>query len=130
MTAITSFGAMEHRMVSDKINAALKAIGDELGVDFNASGGQIGDLSGVIKVAVSVRSTSSGLNGKEQEFKRNARYVGAEPEWFGKTFEFRGDTFKVYGINVNAHKYGVSAECLRTKRSFKFPASTVRAGVK
>jgi hypothetical protein len=119
MTKITSFGRREHSEVSAKVQAALKTLGDELGVKFTTTGGQYGTGSGMIRLSVEVQDTGAGVSAAEAEFKRYAAHYGMQPDWFGKTFFHQGTQYRITGINPGAPKFPVNAERTHDGKSFK-----------
>lgn len=124
---ITNFGRTEHRMLSAAITDALKAVGDEFGVDLTAGGGQIGSGLGRVNVEVKVRETASGVSGAKAVWDRQCAYFGLKPEHFGMTFLSNGVMFKITGLATSRPKYPVDAVRVHDKRAFKFPVSTVLA---
>ena len=61
----------------------------------------------------------------ELDFKRVAHLYGLSPDDFGFTFEYRGSTYTVSGINTRANRYPVQA-CTSDGTRYKFPASVIK----
>lgn len=53
------------------------------------------------------------------------RWLGLEARDYGAVFVSHGKRFKLTGVKTSRPKYPISAECLATGRSFKFPRDTV-----
>lgn len=121
---ISSVGKPEHRLISAAVIAALKAVGDEFGVDFSSHGGELGSNRGMMKLRFDVRGVG-GVSNVQTTFERHAQMVGLNPNCFGKTFQSRGIFYKVTGLNISAPKYPVECERVHDGASFKFTVNTV-----
>lgn len=124
---ITHFGRAEHRLLSQAITQALKAVGDEYGVELSAGGGQIGGAAGRVHVNVTVRDTASGVSGAKAAWDAYCGHYGLRPDDFEATFVSNGRLFKITGISPTRPKYPIDAIRVGDNRAFKFPASTVNA---
>ncbi|MGV1754900.1 hypothetical protein [Agrobacterium sp. CG674] len=124
---ITTFGRVEHRALSEALNKAIKAVGDEFGVDLVAGGGQIGMSGGVVKVTVELRDTGAGKSGAKAEWDRYCGAVGMKPEHFGQTFAANNQMYRISGLNLSARSYPIQAERVFDNKTYKFSASTVCA---
>ena len=60
-----------------------------------------------------------------KDFERFAPSYGVSADALGKTFESRGETFRLTGLNPNRPKYPFNAERVRDGKSFKFGDSTI-----
>ena len=60
-----------------------------------------------------------------QDFKEYARVYGLQPDDLGKTFVFRGKTFKIIGLNIRSRKRPIVVENSITKKQFIFEAPIV-----
>lgn len=122
---ITNFGRTEHRLLSAAITKALKAVGDEFGVDLTAGGGQVGTGVGRVNVEVKVRETAAGIDGARALWDQMCGYYGLKPEHYGTTFYSNGVMFKITGLTTSRPKYPVDAIRVADSRAFKFPTSTI-----
>lgn len=64
-------------------------------------------------------------NNGEVEFKKNADLLDLKPEWFGKTFEFRGTTYEIIGLDLSKRKFPVVIQDNNGKTS-RFTADGIR----
>lgn len=64
-----------------------------------------------ITIKAYVADNANNIDGKKSEFERNARVIGASPDWFGKRACLNGKWYTVSGINTRARKYPVVLSC-------------------
>ena len=126
---ITQFQNTEHRLVSAKVLEALKTLSDELDLDFTTEGGTIGSTSGLIKLRVALRDKVGSASLAKREWDIYAGMIGLKKEDFGQVFYCQRVGYRVSGHKAHAPKFNVLAERISDKRTFKFPADTVRRGM-
>lgn len=129
MPKITKIGRSEHVLLSTRMAELLAPLEAEFGVKLNVGGGQYGQGTGMVRVNVEVQDTGSGMSASEQTFRLHAGYVGLKPEWFGASFYYNGQEYRVVGLNLGAPKYPVNVERVHDKKAFKMTASMVKIGI-
>ena len=126
MTIINNIDRSTHRYVQERIEKALKDLGNELGLDLNSGAGTYGGNTATFKISANVRTTASGMSGAEVEWRRFANWNDIDPESFGKTFAFSGETYKVEGWRPKAPVYPVLARSVKTGKLICFQKETVQ----
>ena len=66
---------------------------------------------------------------KDQEtvdFENRCLIYGFKPEDLGSRFTSQGETYSITGLSRRAHKYPILCKQIRTGKTFKFPARTVK----
>ena len=122
MTKLTSFMRAEHRMVSDRIVAALKALEVELGVTFSTAGGIYGQTEGVVKIAVSL-AKAPGVDALKDKFVSMANYYGFKATDYQRVFWHDGTQYRLVGFNAGSPKFQVSVQRVYDGKTFKFTRS-------
>ena len=62
----------------------------------------------------------------ESVLERTCRSIGFTQNIIGMTFDFRGDKYEITDIKTKNRKYPVIATEIRTKKSYKFSADTIK----
>lgn len=122
---ITNFTRSEHTRLSAAINAALKQVGDDFGVDLTPVGGVYGNNNAHVKVSVTVRDTGAGMSSSESEFRRMASLYGMKPDWYGEAVILQGTAYEICGIKPSAPKYTVQIKRCHDGKIFGCTVSTV-----
>ena len=65
----------------------------------------------------------------EEEFRRLAPAVGADPDWYGTTFVLSRKVFTVMGINVGRPKNPMTICDSATGKTYRCSVSYVRSGI-
>lgn len=128
-----SFNHANVRELRPKLDAALKVLGDELGIAFH-----IGSMSFLGKECnVKLKLTAMGecdnaddaLEAMEKtKFERYAKMFGLEPEHFGKEIRVRNEVFTISGIAPNRPKFPINGTRSDGKK-FKLTLDTVKLGL-
>lgn len=122
---INNFTRSEHTRLSKAIEAALKSVGDDFGVDLTAAGGVYGSNNAHVKIAVTIRDTGTGMSSAESEFRRMAPMYGMKPEWYGQAVILQGTAYEIVGIKPSAPKYTVQIKRCYDGKIFGCTVSTV-----
>lgn len=124
---ITNFSHHEHRLLSDAVKKALAGVEAEFGVKFDTRGGNIGSLTGMIRLHVEVVPEVGVKPAGQVEFEAYARRIGLEPSDYGKTFRSAGSgkEFRITGILLGGRKYDLLAEEVHTRKGYKFQAASI-----
>lgn len=108
-------GATELRLMRKPIEAALAEVGKRLGVTFKTARGKYTNgPTGTLTLDIAVVNADGTVETKETvDWKLYAVRYGLDPEWLGKTFQFRfgrglPEPWTVIGLIPNAPKYSVA----------------------
>jgi hypothetical protein len=116
--------------IAAKIEAAVKVVADEYGVQIQYIGGNFTASSAVLKLEVAeVGTDGEAVTRHAEEFRLAARSLGLEPTDLGREFTSAGVAFKIVGANTRAAKYPILAKNLRTGKTYKFPEGRVLAAL-
>lgn len=63
-------------------------------------------------------------------FKQLADAYGMDPDWLGAEFDWRGERYRVTGLNTRARKMPIVAERVRDGAGYKFPEATIIRALK
>jgi hypothetical protein len=107
---ITQVGRTEHRLLSQEIGEAIKAIGTKYGVTFDVGGGTVGAMTGRIHVNVEIMPEAGGMTAAEKEFKAWCGRIGMKPEHWAQTFISNGRLFRISGLKIGSPKYDLLAD--------------------
>lgn len=106
--------------IDTAVLAALKEVGESLGLDIRLDGGRFGPDRYNMKVAISPL-TGSGKATIPLNFIQDARRLQVDPTCWGKSFRYLGEIYKVTGLKVRNRKYPVLATRKRDGQSMKLP---------
>ena len=104
------------KIVQDEAAAALVAIAAKHGMTVRAHGGQLADISMVLKFEFKTADTAAIADAEKAEFEACAAIFGLEAGDFGATFHANGQTYKVVGLNLKRRKYPIVVENAQGKR--------------
>ena len=107
------------------IVAALDAVAKKHNVTITGGNGTYCDDSATLKLDIADVIDGEAQTKAELDFKRVAHIYGLSADDFGFTFEYRGSTYTVSGINTRANRYPVQA-CTADGTRYKFPASVIK----
>lgn len=122
---ITTFDRSEHRRLSAAIEAALKKVGDDFGVDLTAAGGVFGENRPHIKIAVTVRDNGSGMSSEHANFNRYCAMYGLKPEHFGQNIILDRTAYEIVGIKTSSGKYPIQIKRIFDGKVFGCSALSV-----
>ncbi|MEG1926086.1 MAG: hypothetical protein RR415_10105 [Ruthenibacterium sp.] len=84
------------------LEAVIKPVGEQYGVDIAMTGLKFGEDECHCKVAASLQRTETGKSKIQNDFEKMAPFHGLESEDFGREFSYRGETYTIVGINARA----------------------------
>jgi hypothetical protein len=128
-----SFTRDNLRELRPKLEAALKAFGDENGIvlSFGSISFSGNECHTKLKMATMGEATDADEAIEVMEktkFERYAKMFGLEPEHFGKEIRVRNELFTISGIAPNRPKFPINATRADGKR-FKLGLDTVKIGL-
>ena len=124
MSKIDRIGRSACRVITDKAEAALKVLADELGMTLSRETSRYGTDTVTVKMTFKV----TGANGVATADANNAVLLGLPADVIGQTFRAGGTLYTVSGIVMRRRKYPVSATGPQGGR-YKFETSRVLAGL-
>ncbi len=112
---------------------ALQAVADKFGLELKRKGCRYGQMD--MPVPFTLQCTTTDKDGNTidkdgQEFKDWATIYGLDPSDLGKTFKSGTASYKIVGLKRRNRKYPIVAKNLRNGKTYKFPTSFVKAGLK
>ena len=97
------------------------AVAERYGLTLKREAGRFSDTDFTVKFTFQCVAE----NGVPAEFKRLAPLFGLTADDFGREFKTYNGTFKITGISPRRRKYPISGTCVKTGKSYKFPATVV-----
>ena len=127
---ITSFDRKTVAELRIAVEAALKPLGEAIGVQFRAGHILFQTSNCTVKVEAALIGDGGEVKTKEAEdFRRMARFYGLKPEQLNQTFtDLRGARFKLVGLNIRARTKPFVIEDVAGKR-FIAPEEMVLRGL-
>ena len=115
------------KLIGQKIEAALKSVGKELGVQIRARGGSYSATACQIKLEVSELSDNGTAQTPERiAFVEQAIYYGLVAEDLDAEFKAQdGTTYKIVGLSPRKRKYPIVAARQPDGKLYKFGQETV-----
>ena len=115
------------KLIGQKIEAALKSIGEELGMQIRARGGSYSATACQIKLEVSELSDNGTAQTPERiAFIEQAMYYGLVSEDLDAEFTAQnGTTYKIVGLSPRKRKYPIMAARQPDGKIYKFAEATV-----
>jgi hypothetical protein len=104
--AITSFNNSNINQIKAEIKAALMGIEDAHGIKFKMGNVTYDNKQFRFKMEVFVGSTPPQMS-ETTIWNDNCWRFGLTPGWLGKTFWYKGDEWKIYGLKPRSRKYPV-----------------------
>ena len=106
------------------MDAALKVIADKYGIVIETGNATYSDNKATFKVLLQiVNAKAPDFDVRAEEFKKNAYYLGLEPEDLGRTFTIHYKEYTICGFDPKARKYSIFASC--RGHIYKFVVSDV-----
>ncbi len=125
--ATGAFTAAEMKAMRPEIEAALKDLGDRLGISFKVGGGSYGQQTAQFKLELGrIGDDGQAVTKFREAWDQLAPIYGLEPEWFGRTFRSGGTEYRIAGLAPRRRK-PVLVDRTRDGRQFLFGEDTVRA---
>lgn len=131
--AVTKFGQANVKAILEECRVALEPVAEKHGLTLDRKGRTYaGDA---LPVMFQLLVKQLGADGQEmttdgKAFVRYASEFGLDPADLGKRFTDRRGMFRITGLLPRSYKYPVLAVNLETGKTLKFPAETVKAGLK
>jgi hypothetical protein len=119
---ITQMNRQTIKPISEDAKIALQKVAEQYGLILKQEAGRFSNTNFTVKFTF-VCETEDGI---PADFARLAPLYDLTVEDFGREFTTYNGTYRVTGINSRRPKYPVSAECVRTGKGYKFPASAVK----
>lgn len=114
------------KQVGQKIEAALQAIGEELGMQVRARGGSYSATACMIKLEVSEITGGVALTPEREAFVKEAMSYGLSPTDLDAEFTANdGTVYKIVGLAPRSRKYPIVAARQPDGKAYKFGQETV-----
>lgn len=115
------------REISVDMLKELEGVAAKHGVKFTYKGSSYNSKNCVFKIEAAIVGDDGVVCNQEREaLKQYASLFNLSPTILDKTFISLGETFVVTGLSPRKSKFPVLATRIRDKKSFKFPADTIR----
>jgi len=123
MAKIKNIGRAECKMISDELETVIQKTMNKYGLTATYANGKYGGHTATLSFKLDVPAMA------EKVAVQDARLLGAN---FGLGYEFvsNGESFKVVSFNLRRRKYPVSADNLRTGKTFKFTVDSINRKIK
>lgn len=123
---IKGFDRATCRLVSQKIEAALQPLAEELGVAIRSKGGSYSGGHYTLKVEVAAVGEDGSVQTKEADaFKSLATLYGFTPEDLGREFKMGSKSYKIAGLRTKAPRRPILGES-ESGKMFCFAAADVK----
>lgn len=109
------------RATADALREGISKLAADHGLEVEFKSGRWDPAVGTYKPRVTFKAPGAS----KLQFERDARKVGLEPEDLQREFEYKGDRFRIVGVNKNAPKYPVKAVRIKDEKQFKFTLGAV-----
>jgi len=122
MVKIKNIGRAECKMISDELETVIQRTMNKYGLTATYANGRYGGHTATLSFKFDVPERA------EKVANADAMLIGAK---FGVGYEFKsnGGNFKVIGFNLRRRKYPVSADNVRTGKTFKFTVESINQKV-
>lgn len=125
---ILAFDSATCRLLDNAIEAALKPLANEHGIEIRIAGGRWSDHSYAVKLEILTRDEAGNVHHPGADsFRAMAKFYGLEPDDLGREFQQQGCIrYRITGLNTRRKKYPISVERVVDGKRFKMPAEMVR----
>lgn len=108
--------------------AAAQAVAEKHGVTIKEAGGIVGDTFATLKVEVALRAENGTPNGQYADaWAKLHELYGFAADDLGRSFGFRGDTWRIVGLNSRSAKFPVVVEKNGDPRPRRMSTELVRS---
>jgi hypothetical protein len=115
------------KLISNRIEAALKDLESELDVTIEVKGSTFSDTWVNVRLTVCEKDENGETQSRDrEEYIAHAEFSGMKPEWFGKEFTSRGTTYVLDGYSARSYKFPCRATRTKDGKRFKFGADAVK----
>ena len=126
---IESFDKENLKELKKAINNSLGLIGRTFGIEITLGSVSYQKYNFTGKLIANLESKDGELFTKQAiDYKAFHEDYGLEKEWLGQSFDSRGKTYTVVGLNTKASKYPVI--CEHAGKEYCVPVQSVRLGFK
>ena len=130
---VTKFGGANVKAILEECREALEPIAEKYGLTLDRKGRTY--ASDALPVMFQLLIKELGADGQEmttdgKAFVRYASSFDLDPADLGREFTSRGNTFRITGLKPKSYKFPILAANVKTGKTFKVPAETVKAGLK
>ena len=132
-TTIKEFTNPVVRKIMDECEEALRPIAEKYGLTLDRKGRTYrrDSLPVMFQLLVTEHDEDGNtLSAAAKEFTKLAPLFGLETGDLGKEFRNRNETFRISGLSPRSRKYPVLAENVKTGKTYKFAAETVKNALK
>ena len=118
-------------MIREKVDAALAALGNEMGLQLKLGNGRFDSTTGHFKMDVATKGESGEFQSKEAEaFTFYATAYDLKPEFLNQEFESVSVKYKLTGFNGRARKNKFIAERVSDGKEYVFPEHLIQYAFK
>lgn len=115
----------ELKRIAPALDAELKAVFARHGLNWHTRSAKLAEQTGEMTYKIQLRApTVSGESPELITLKRDARMIGFDPAWAGRSFTLHGRTFVLEGINWAKKRYPIMASS--AGRRYKLTVEDVR----
>ena len=124
---IQQFDANTCRLIDEAIEAALKPLADEHGIQIKIAAGRYSAHGYAVKLEILTCDKTGNVHIPGADtFRAMAKFYGLEPEDLGREFQQGRVRYRITGLNPGRPKYPISVERVNDGKRFKFPADQIR----
>lgn len=126
--SITQFDRAACKTVADKALESLIPMAVSLGLHIRKLPGNYSGTTFTMKIEFSTIDEEGVANtGIRKDYLFHCPWFNLKPEWLDKVFflDSTGESYKVIGLKPKSRKFPVLAEEVKSKKVYKFPATTV-----
>jgi hypothetical protein len=121
---------LQTKQIADAAHVALETVAAEFGVEINYNGGSYTEGSCIIKFEFAEIREGVAMTRIAADFGRHAESFGLEASDLGREFMSNGQMFRIDGLNTRATKMPIAASAVKSGRSYKFGAETVKRALR
>lgn len=124
---ISKFTTQNMKLLRQRLDAAIAAVGEEHGISIKCGNGGYGDAKAHFKIELLVKQADGTVyDAGAEDFKSMAKLVGLEPSDLGKCFVFQNSRYRVTGLSLKRTKFPISAVRIPDGKGFKFTPDQVK----
>lgn len=119
---ISKFDRQNIRVVEAAFKEKLAKINAEMEKEFGVSVNLMpGGNFGVTEINSKLQFTIQGVNPLAEDFKQYCALYGLNESDLNKTFNYKGATWEIVGLNIGRRKYPIVCKNLSTNKTALFP---------
>lgn len=116
------------RLLSQKVENQLEALGKELGIKFTYKGGRFSDSNMTMKIEAALIQNGEAKSVEIEDFKTYAEIYGLKPDDLGKEITIGNNKYTIKGLKPRSKKYPIIGE-KGDGRRFKLPLTAVKTAL-